>query len=98
MKRIETEWENFRATCVPSDASPAHVAVSRACFYAGAACLFKVVMNMLSPGAEPTAADIVKMDELFHELPEGFGFMLMIFSYEGKELKGLGVVDLRGRN
>ncbi len=68
VKRLETEWLSYRAEVIPNDAPPVQLAECQRAFYGGALSLFKVVMTMLDPGAEPTEADLQKMTELQNEL------------------------------
>jgi len=75
MKRIEPEWLSYRAKVVPAGAGPEQVEECRRAFYAGAVSLFKTVMTMLDPDAEPTEQDIEKMADLQKELME-FGLSI----------------------
>jgi len=68
MKRLEPEWISYRAQVVPKAAGAVQVEECRRAFYAGAAALHNVVMTMLEPTAEPTEADILKMQDLQTEL------------------------------
>ena len=70
MRRLEAQWQVFRAVVIHRQASPTQVEEMRRSFYAGASALFDVVMGMLSPGTEATPADLVKMDELHQELTD----------------------------
>ena len=77
MKRLEAEWFSYRAAVIPDTAGPVQVEECRRAFYAGGAALHNIVMTMLSPTAEPTEADIQKMQDLHDELKE-FGLSFIV--------------------
>jgi N-acyl-D-aspartate/D-glutamate deacylase len=68
VKRLEPEWLSYRTEVVPDSAGAVQVEECRRSFYAGAAALHNIVMTMLDAGAEPTDADIAKMQDLNEEL------------------------------
>ena len=68
MKRLEAEWLDYRKRVVPADAARVQVEECRRAFYAGAASIHSVIMQMLSPGADATEDDVRKMQELYGEL------------------------------
>lgn len=70
MRRLATEWLDYRARVVPRDADAIQVEECQRAFYAGAAAIHSVIMKMLSPGAEATDDDVRKMGELHDELIE----------------------------
>lgn len=41
---------------------------SRRCFFVGALTLFEAVMMILEPGAEPTDADVARVEQIANEL------------------------------
>jgi hypothetical protein len=68
--RIEAGWNSYRTEVVPPDAPEVQVRESRRAFYAGATWLFATLSVDLSPGAEPTEADIAVLSEIDKELHE----------------------------
>ena len=70
MKRLEQEWLSYRAKVIPAGAGEVQVEESRRAFYAGAASLYGVVMNMLDPVLETTENDVQRMEDLQNELLE----------------------------
>jgi hypothetical protein len=68
MRRLETEWDSYRAAVVPKDAGAVQVEETRRSFYAGAAALHYLVMEMLSPGDETTDEDLKNMQDIHDEL------------------------------
>lgn len=67
--RIETAWLTYRHLVIPADAASIQIKESRRAFYAGAESFLTAMMSMLDPnGEEPTAADLLKMDEIANEL------------------------------
>jgi hypothetical protein len=71
-KLIEAGWASLRAMWVPPDAGEAQVRDMRWAFMAGAQHLFSSIMSTLDPDAEPTAADLRRMDLIAAEL-DAFG-------------------------
>src|SRR5262245_14592191 len=64
---IEMLWMMFAAsTQIP--AGGVQWTESRRCFFAGAATLFEAVMRILDVDAEPTEADLARMDRISQEL------------------------------
>jgi hypothetical protein len=49
---------------LPEGVSEVQRIETRWAFYAGAQALFHVLINVLDPGDEPTAADLAKMDDI----------------------------------
>jgi hypothetical protein len=70
MKRLRDQWATYRERVVPAEAMPIQVQECRRAFYAGAESLLRAVMAGLDPGAEPTDADMVKMQEIEIELSQ----------------------------
>jgi hypothetical protein len=64
---IETMWLLFAAS-VKIPAGGAQWTESRRCFFAGAATLFEALTRIMEPGAEPTDADVARMDRISKEL------------------------------
>ncbi len=67
-RRMEKEWECYRAVVVPSDAGETQITETRLAFMAGAQTLLAIIMRDLTPGLEPTAQDINMIDEIAVEL------------------------------
>jgi hypothetical protein len=65
---IEANWVGYRAMVVPRGAGPVQVEECRRAFFAGAQALFASIMTILDPGAEPTDADLKRMDAINDEL------------------------------
>ncbi len=68
MKLIENAWLSYRREVVPADAGPGRVKETRYAFYGGAMALFRSIMAILEPGAEPTAKDLAVMASIQNEL------------------------------
>jgi hypothetical protein len=71
-KLIEAGWVSLRIHTLPLDAPPVQLENMRNAFMAGAQHLFASIMTVLDPGAEPTEADLSRMDVIHREL-ETFG-------------------------
>lgn len=67
---IEAGWIGLRAMAVPANAPAIQVEEMRNAFFAGAQHLFSSIMTMLDPGADPTEADLGRMDQIQQELDE----------------------------
>lgn len=67
-KLIEAGWESFRWMVIPVGAPEIQVREMRGAFFAGAVQLFSSLMSILEPGAEPTDADLGRMDAISKEL------------------------------
>lgn len=67
-KLIEAGWVGYRLMVMPKDAPPVQINECRIAFMAGAQHLFTSIMTVLDPGAEPTDADLQKMDLIDKEL------------------------------
>src|SRR5262249_24619153 len=67
-KLIEAGWVAFRAFVIPRDAPDVQVSEMRLAFMAGAQHLFGSIMTILEPGAEPTDADLRRMDQIASEM------------------------------
>jgi hypothetical protein len=77
-KRIERAWTRFERMVVPADAGPVQRAEMRKSFYAGAATLFRMLVDLsegVSEGNEPSPNDMKLMDGLAAEIEE-FGQQL----------------------
>jgi hypothetical protein len=61
---IETEWRNFAERVLPVDAPDVQRVEMRRAFFAGAISLFHALVTGMSPGDEPTDADMAKMDSI----------------------------------
>lgn len=67
-KHIERAWLDYRAAVIPADARANQVIESRRAFYAGAWQLYTSILAALTPGSEPTEADLHFMRQLDAEL------------------------------
>lgn len=47
---LASQWDLFRTTVIPHDASPVQLQEMRRAFYAGCASLFDIQMQMTAPG------------------------------------------------
>lgn len=69
---IEAGWVAMRLLAVPLDAPAVQLNEMRQAFMAGAQHLFSSIMTILDPGADPTTADLRRMELISDEL-ETFG-------------------------
>lgn len=67
-KLIEAGWAALRAMWVHPDAPDHQVAELRQAFMAGAQHTWASLMTALDPGADPTTADLSRMDKIQREL------------------------------
>lgn len=67
-KTIAQAWAEFRDTVIPVDAPQVQLQEGRKMFYAGALTLLNMQMEGLDPGADPTDADMDRMDGWADEL------------------------------
>jgi hypothetical protein len=67
---LESGFTGFRLAVIPLDAPPTRVAEMRLAFMAGAHYLFSSFMLVLDTGADPTVADLRRMDLIERELRE----------------------------
>lgn len=65
---IEGGWLAFQVVVIPKDAPPAQVREMRLAFMAGAEHLWRSIFVSLDPNAEPTPADIRRMNLIEDEL------------------------------
>jgi len=65
--RIREQWDSYRREVIPKDAHDVQIVESRRAFYAGAAALLRILVD-LDPGDEPTEDDLRKMDEINEEI------------------------------
>jgi hypothetical protein len=70
LKRIEKQWLTYRHVVLPKDAPPIQISECRRAFYAGAEGLLSEILEMLSPGLEPTDDDLSKMHQIHGELKD----------------------------
>ena len=75
MKYIAKGWESYRSMVIPPDASPVQLQESERAFYAGAAILWKSVMQGLDSGDDATEGDMQRMADIQSEL-DAFGHQL----------------------
>lgn len=68
--RIAKQWARFERAVVPREAGADQRGGMQLAFYAGGFALLTELMVMLDPGADATAADLVKMDEIQREYDE----------------------------
>jgi len=64
---LEAVWLLYAAS-VQIPTSTIQWTESRRCFFMGAATLFEAINRILEPGAEPTDADLGRMDRIDDEL------------------------------
>jgi hypothetical protein len=69
-KLIEAGFVAMRRACDLHDAPADQLREMRMAFFAGAQHLFSSIMSILEPGAEPTEADLQRMDLIRTELDE----------------------------
>lgn len=67
-KIVEAGWASFAHLVIAADAGPVQRAEMRNAFYAGAQHLWGSIHNGLDPEAEPTDADMQKMELIQREL------------------------------
>lgn len=67
-KLIEAGWVGMRLAAIPLDAPSVQLDEMRNAFFAGAQHLFSSIMTILEPDAEPTDADLSRMDLIDKEL------------------------------
>lgn len=68
---IEAGWVSLRLMALPPDTCKVQIDEMRNAFFAGAQHLFASLMSSLEEDAEPTEADLRRMDLIEEEL-EGF--------------------------
>ena len=74
MKRnfsIDEQWALYERSVMSRQAGPVQRRETRAAFYAGAHAVFHGIIGMLDSDAEPTEADLSKMDRLRAEIDAG---------------------------
>lgn len=67
-KLIESGWMAMRLAAIEPNAPEIQVREMRMAFMAGAQHLFTSIMGILEPGAEPTEADLRRLDLIDKEL------------------------------
>lgn len=67
-KLIEAGFAAYRLYVMHKEAPPVQVDECRIAFMAGADHVFSSIISTLDPGAEPTDADLRRMDEIHAEL------------------------------
>jgi len=71
-KLIEAGWVGYRLAVMSPDAPPIQLEECKLAFFAGSHHLFASMMTIMDPGAEPTDADLKKM-EMINEEMQKFG-------------------------
>lgn len=71
-KLIEAGWAELAAMWVPANAPPQQVADLRKAFMAGSQQTWGSLMTLLEPSADPSKADLSRMDKIQSEL-DAFG-------------------------
>jgi hypothetical protein len=71
-KYIKDGWQSYRKMVIPGDASPVQIRETKQAFYAGASLLWYALMATLDADAEPTEADMRRMDSINKEI-EAYG-------------------------
>lgn len=69
-KLVEAGFAAFALYVIPKDAPAVQLSEMRLAYMAGAEHLFSSIMNILDPGADPTAADLRRMDLIDREIAE----------------------------
>ena len=64
---IEQQWKAFCLACFGDISEQQYIDLRRT-FYGGASTTYFAIISMLSPGDEPTEADLQKMRDLHAEL------------------------------
>lgn len=67
-KLIEAGWISLRLATIPADAPPVQLDEMQKAFFAGAQHTFSSIFALLDPGAEPTDADMKRLDQISAEL------------------------------
>lgn len=65
-------WDTYRTRLLPRDAPTVQLVECRRAFYVGARSLMDLVLHRLSPGDEPTDADLQLLGEVLAELNQFF--------------------------
>lgn len=65
---IRAGWDDYVQRVLPPGVGPVQLQETRRAFYAGAVHLFHTLITMLDPDAEPTEADLAKMDAIQAEI------------------------------
>jgi hypothetical protein len=65
---ITAGWHAYLELVVPPQAPDIQREECRLAFWAGAATLFYAIMQSLDPGAEPTEADVARLDAINAEI------------------------------
>ena len=69
-KYIAMGWESYRKHVLPADAPEIQIKECKQAFFSGGAILYTAIMNVLSPGQEPTEADVQILEDLHAEVTE----------------------------
>jgi hypothetical protein len=69
-KLIEAGWVGLKMLSIPENAPAIQVSEMRNAFFCGAQHLFASIMTVLEPDADPTDADLKRMDLIDKELKE----------------------------
>lgn len=68
MKKLSDSWIGYRTKVLREDAGPVQVDETRTAFYAGAACLFDILMGLDPRTSQPTEPDLEQVTGLQTEL------------------------------
>lgn len=71
-KLVEAGWVSLKAMTLPKEAPPIQIEEMRNAFFAGAQHLFASIMYILDEDAEPTDADLRRIDNIQAELDAFF--------------------------
>ncbi len=82
-KLIEAGWVGYQLAVLPPNAPQIQIDECRQAFMAGAQHLFHSIMSILDPGADPTDADLRKMDLIDKELTAFYDHMMLKLKPEG---------------
>jgi hypothetical protein len=69
---IAKAWDAFAARVMPPNVSDIQRREMKRAFYAGAAVLLEIQLQVLEPGTEPTQKDLAVMDRIAAELKAFF--------------------------
>jgi len=68
MRIIQPIWEDYQRKLIPADAPLVQIQETRRAFYAGARGLLRAIEDILSPGHDPTNADVNMLQSVYLEL------------------------------
>jgi hypothetical protein len=69
-KVIEASWEVYKAATGLIEAPAVQLTEMKRAYFAGAISFYSEIMSVLSPGAEPTNGDVLKLGSMVLELKQ----------------------------